>query len=93
MKDEGVLVAMAGERPRQDGHTELSGVCVHPSARGAGLGRLLSLFVAEQIVDRGDVVDLHAYASNTRAIELYASLGFRLRTPMHVVQARRRRDG
>lgn len=28
---------------------------------------------------------LHAYATNTPAIQLYESLGFRLRSAMHVV--------
>jgi len=84
VKDEGVLVAMAGERMKQAGFTEVSGVCTHPAARGRGLGRILSAAVATRIVARGDTPYLHAYASNTVAIQLYASLGFRLRRPMHV---------
>jgi hypothetical protein len=34
----GKLVAMAGERMRLDGFTEISAVCTHPDARGQGLG-------------------------------------------------------
>ena len=81
---DGALAAMAGERLRQEGHTELSGVCTHPDFRGRGLGRLMSLFVAGRIVERGELPYLHAYAANTQAIALYESLGFRLRTRMTV---------
>jgi predicted GNAT family acetyltransferase len=75
---------MAGERMKQEGLTELSGVCVHPDSRGEGLGRLLSLFVAGEIFARGEQPYLHAYATNARAIALYESIGFMLRTRMNV---------
>ncbi|TJV11942.1 MAG: GNAT family N-acetyltransferase, partial [Mesorhizobium sp.] len=63
VKIEGRLAAMAGERMKQPGYTELSGVCSHPEFRGGGLGRLLSLFVANRIAARGEVPYRHAYAS------------------------------
>lgn len=84
IKDGGVLVAMAGERMRHAGFTELSGVCTHPTARGRGYGLALSAWVAARIAARGDTPYLHAYASNTIAIEIYRSLGFALHRPMHV---------
>jgi predicted GNAT family acetyltransferase len=80
----GRLAAMAGERMKQTGYTELSGVCTHPDFRGKGLGRLLSLYVADKIVARGHQPYLHAYATNTTAIALYESIGFRLRSRMNV---------
>ncbi|GLK85373.1 GNAT family N-acetyltransferase [Ancylobacter defluvii] len=86
---DGRLAAMAGERMRQPGFTELSGVCAHPERRGHGLGRTLSLHVAAQIVARGDTPYLHAYAGNGAAIGLYESIGFRLRRQMKVVVASR----
>lgn len=89
VKIEGRLVAMAGERMKQPGYTELSGVCSHPDFRGGGLGRLLSLFVANQIMARGEVPYLHAYATNAAAIRLYESIGFRLRSPMNVAVVQR----
>ena len=36
---EGQLAAMAGERMRIPGYTELSGVCTHPDFRGRGFAR------------------------------------------------------
>lgn len=89
VKIEGRLAAMAGERMKQPGYTELSGVCSHPEFRGGGLGRLLSLFVANQIAARGEVPYLHAFASNTTAIGLYESIGFRLRSMMNVAVVQR----
>ena len=59
-------------------------MCVHPRARGQGLARLLSLHVASQIRLRGEVPYLHAYATNLAAIGLYKSIGFEIRSTMHV---------
>lgn len=87
IKDDGKLVAMAGERLKQPGMTELSGVAVHPSQQGKGFGRLLSLYVAGQIFAAGEQPYLHAYATNAKAIALYESIGFRLRTEMNVAMA------
>jgi predicted GNAT family acetyltransferase len=84
MKEGGVLVAMAGERMRHEGFTEVSGVCTHPRVRGRGLARALSAHVAARILERGETPYLHAYAKNTPAIRLYESLGFRLRCDVHV---------
>ena len=89
VRRDGRLVAMAGQRFRHPGISELSGVCTHPDARGEGLGRLLSLYVAGQICATGDQPYLHAYATNATAIALYESIGFRLRSIMHVAMARR----
>lgn len=89
VKIEGRLVAMAGERMKQPGYTELSGVCSHPEFRGGGLGKLLSLFVANRIMARGEVPYLHAYASNATAIRLYESIGLRLRSTMNVAVVQR----
>lgn len=86
---DGRLAAMAGERMKQTGFTELSGVCVHPDFRGKGLARLLSLFVAGRIASRGEAAYLHAYATNTAAIRLYERIGFELRTGMHIAVVRR----
>ncbi|MBL8643427.1 MAG: GNAT family N-acetyltransferase [Rhodospirillaceae bacterium] len=84
VKVHGRLIAMAGERMAQPGFTELSGVCTHPDAQGQRLGRILSLFVADQIRARGDTPYLHAYATNPVAVKLYESIGFTIRCAMNV---------
>jgi len=87
---DGRLAAMAGERMRFPGYTEVSGVCTHPDFRGRGLARRLSAAVLADIVARGDQPFLHAWKSNHAAITLYRSLGFTLRTEVNVsVLARR----
>ena len=86
---DGRLAAMAGERMKQPGYSELSGVCSHPDFRGGGLGRLLSLFVSNRIMARGEVPYLHAYANNANAIRLYESIGFKLRSEMNVAVVQR----
>ncbi|WP_163317661.1 GNAT family N-acetyltransferase, partial [Enterobacter hormaechei] len=71
------LIAMAGERMRTPGFTEVSGVCTHPDFRGAGLAGKLMRAVAARIVARGELPFLHAYADNASAIALYERLGYR----------------
>lgn len=89
VKRAGRLVAMAGERLKQPGFTEVSGVCVDPAHRGAGDARTLSALVAARIQARGETPYLHAYADNPAAIALYESLGFRIRAEKKVAQLRR----
>lgn len=81
---DGRLAAMAGERFRFPGWTEVSGVCTHPDFRGRGLARRLSRHVAAHIAARGDTAFLHAWRDNTAAIRLYEQLGFAWRTDVHV---------
>jgi predicted GNAT family acetyltransferase len=81
---DGRLAAMAGERLRFDGFTEVSGVCTHPDFRGRGLAGLLSYRIASELQAQGITPFLHAFASNTSAIRLYESLGFRLRRMMTI---------
>jgi predicted GNAT family acetyltransferase len=82
----GRLVAMAGERMRFPGYTEVSGVCTHPEFRGRGMARLLSAAVAAGIVARGEQPFLHAWKSNHAALALYHGLGFEVRTEVHVAE-------
>ncbi|MFZ5668638.1 MAG: GNAT family N-acetyltransferase [Pseudomonadota bacterium] len=79
VKREGVLVAMAGERMKPDGFTEVSGVCTHPDHRGRGYAAALMRTVMGRIAGRGETPFLHAYADNAVAIGLYETLGFRAR--------------
>lgn len=75
----GRLVAMAGERLRPPGFTEISAVCTDDGHRGQGLAGRLVRHVAAGIRGRGDTPFLHAAAANTGAIRLYESMGFTLR--------------
>ena len=81
---DGRLAAMAGERMRFPGYTEVSGVCTHPDFRGRGLARCLSAAVTTRIEARGEQAFLHAWKSNHAAISLYEGLGFELRTEVNV---------
>src|ERR1700732_4060966 len=85
----GRLAAMAGERMRFPGYTEVSGVCTHPDFRGRGLARRLSAAVAARIEARGDQPFLHAWKSNHSAISLYEGLGFKFRTEVNAVVLKR----
>ena len=80
----GRLAAMAGERMRFPGFTEVSGVCPHPDFRGRGLARTLSSVIANAIQQRGEQPFLHAWTSNQAAIALYQRLGFAFRTVVQV---------
>jgi len=81
---DGRLAAMAGERLRFPGGTEVSGVCTHPDFRGRGLARRLSAAVAAAIQARGEIAFLHAWKMNHAAIALYETLGFEHRTDVNV---------
>jgi ribosomal protein S18 acetylase RimI-like enzyme len=89
VKMDGRLAAMAGERMKADGFTEVSGVCTHPDFQGRGLGKLLSIFMTQRVLDRGETPFLHAFATNKAAISLYKSIGFELRSMMNVAAIRR----
>ena len=79
IRRDGALVAMAGERFRLDGWTEISAVCTKPDHRGQGLAsRLVGALIAG-IKRRSERAFLHVIATNTGAIGLYEELGFRVR--------------
>jgi len=84
LRIDGRLAAMAGERMRFPGYTEVSGVCTHPDFRGRGLARALSTAVVAAIEARGDRAFLHAWKANRSAIGLYETLGFELRTEVNI---------
>jgi predicted GNAT family acetyltransferase len=84
VKQGGKLVAMAGERMKPQGFTEVSGVCTHPEHRGRGYAGGLMRIVAQRILARGETPFLHVYAHNTGAIALYEALGFHRRAAMHM---------
>ncbi|MGG5258596.1 GNAT family N-acetyltransferase [Phycicoccus avicenniae] len=89
VRREGRLVAMAGERMRPPGFGKVSGVCVDPSARGAGLGAVVTLAAAAAIAERGDTPVLHVRQGNEGAERLYRRCGFAVRRHVTVAVLRR----
>lgn len=81
---DGRLLAMAGERFLLHGHVELSAICVHPEARGRGLGAALTGRLAREALLRGEQPFLHVFPDNP-AGALYARLGFRERATLWVL--------
>jgi ribosomal protein S18 acetylase RimI-like enzyme len=79
IRRDGALIAMAGERMRTPGYTEISAVCTDEAFRGQGLARRLVLAVAAGIRRRGQTPIIHAAASNVAAVRLYEAMGFRVR--------------
>ncbi|WP_338422280.1 GNAT family N-acetyltransferase [Acetobacter musti] len=84
IREEGRLVAMAGERTKPGEFCEVSGVCTHPDFRGRGYAGFLMREVASAILARGETPFLHCYATNHGAIALYRTLGF---TPFQSITA------
>lgn len=78
----GRLAAMAGERLKLPGFTEVSAVCTHPDHRGHGYAAALMGVVAGRIEARGETPFLHVYPHNTGAIRIYEHLGYRIRAQM-----------
>jgi ribosomal protein S18 acetylase RimI-like enzyme len=79
VREDGRLLAMAGERLRLGSATEISAVCTDPAARGRGLATTLIRAVAHGIRERGELPFLHSAAHNTGAVRLYEHLGFEVR--------------
>lgn len=77
--EQGRLVAMAGERLRPPGWTEVSAVCTAPEARGRGLAGRLVAELVRRVESRGEQAFLHVGADNAGARRLYERLGFRVR--------------
>jgi ribosomal protein S18 acetylase RimI-like enzyme len=79
IRSQGKLVAMAGERLKVPGFTEVSAVCTHPQHSGRGYARVLMMEVMRRIRERGETPFLHVREDNARAIALYERIGFRRR--------------
>jgi len=89
IRQNGKLVAMAGERMKTPGHTEVSAVCTHPDYLGRGYAALLMREIMRGIRERGETPFLHLRADNARAMSLYEHLGFRIRKQGHYVILRK----
>jgi predicted GNAT family acetyltransferase len=74
--EKGKLAAIAGERLKPDGFTEVSAICTHPDFQGKGYASRLTEHVARQIQEEGHTPFLHVKQDNKRAIEVYRRIGF-----------------
>ena len=79
VREQGKLIAMAGERLRVPGFAEISAVCTHPDHLGHGYATSLIAELVQRIHTRGEIPFLHVAEENERAIALYERLGFRKR--------------
>jgi ribosomal protein S18 acetylase RimI-like enzyme len=84
----GELVAMAGERLRPAGWTEISGVCTDSAHRGQGLATRLTRALVAGVRRRGEGTFLLVDEVNTGAIRLYEHLGFQLHRRVEFDSAR-----
>ena len=73
-------MALAGERMKMNGYTELSAVVTHPDHTGKGFASQLIKHATDKIFDNNQIPYLHVSERNTRAIKVYEKLGFTTRS-------------
>jgi predicted GNAT family acetyltransferase len=83
------LVAMAGERLRPLGYTEISAVCTHPEYRGRGYASSLVSALIQRITKRHETPFLHVRSENVGAIRVYEKLGFKTRRVINIAVVKR----
>ncbi|CAL1518766.1 GNAT family N-acetyltransferase [Chitinophaga sp. MM2321] len=79
IRQQGKLVAMAGERMRMTGFCELSAICTDPAYTGKGYAQRLITQLCRRHVAAGIASFLHVSLLNERAIRLYEHMGFTYR--------------
>jgi predicted GNAT family acetyltransferase len=81
---DGRLAAMTGQRMNPVPYMEVSAVCTHPDHRGKGYAKALMLHVMKIILDNSFTPFLHVLTRNVNAIQLYESIGFRIRKKLFI---------
>lgn len=76
IRDNGRLIAMAGERMCLPGYTEITAICTHPDYQGRGLAKQLISVMSSKIVAEGRIPFLHSLPDNESALRAYAATGF-----------------
>lgn len=79
--ESGQLIAMAGQRLKLDGFTEISAVCTHPHHRKKGLSTALVSYLAKSIIETGKIPFLHVKYEND-ARQVYQRVGFEFRATL-----------
>ncbi|RPD39001.1 GNAT family N-acetyltransferase [Chitinophaga barathri] len=79
IRQEGRLVAIAGERMRTDNFSELSAICTHPDFTGRKYAQQLITHLVNRHFESGKIPFLHTGTTNERAIRLYEHMGFSIR--------------
>ncbi|WP_185960438.1 GNAT family N-acetyltransferase [Pedobacter westerhofensis] len=79
IRDHNKLVAVAGERIKLPGFTEISSVCTYPEYRGRGYATQLITHLHNLNLKEGYIPFLHLTKDNP-SIRLYEKLGFRMRS-------------
>lgn len=76
--DDGTLLACAAHTEAVPGVPHLASIATHPSARGQGLGALVTGALTRRLLDEGSpAVTLGMYADNDVARRMYLRLGYR----------------
>lgn len=89
IRQQGTLVAMAGERMRLTGFTELSAICTHKDYAGRGYAQKLINRLCRQHADKGIISYLHVSLANERAIRIYDHMGFEQRRTINFTRVRK----
>lgn len=92
IRSEGQLVAVAGERFRMPGFTELSAICTLPTHTGKGYAQQLIQVLCEHNLANGQQVLLHVVDSNERAIKVYEKMGFAKRMDLPLLKLKKVSD-
>lgn len=79
IRQEGKLVAIAGERMRLNGLTEISAICTDPNYVGRKYAQQLIAALCQHNLQQGITPFLHVIETNERAIRLYEYMGFVIR--------------
>ena len=86
---DGKLAAMIGERMGTDSHQEISAVCTDPDFNGRGYARRLLAMLSNDNLESNRLPFLHVSHENTRALQLYEHMGYRIRRDIPFFSLRR----
>jgi predicted GNAT family acetyltransferase len=89
VRQNGQLVAMAGERMFFQNCREISAVCTHPEFLGRGYATEIVGALTNKILKKDQIPFLQVVVENERARKVYEKLGFKVRTEFPLAFIRR----